>query len=255
MYFYDFPDAYDLMYTPDFREASSGFFKELFRKHDILDVMDCTVGTGQLAIPMARLGYNVTGCDINSSMLRRARSNFNAENLQAKLFQADMLKMSAKTGKEQFDCVMCSGNSLGLIEKNKINNALDEMDKVLRPGGVMYIDSRNWEVIQKRQQRFYLFNPIIRDKGRINYLYIWDYNKNGSITYNILFIEELENKIVSKRQFFCIYHPFKIKLVLDFFEERGYTDVQLCKLGDVNNQEIKEIDWYAITAVKPFSNK
>jgi ubiquinone/menaquinone biosynthesis C-methylase UbiE len=252
MRFYDFPDVYDLFFTEQFHADCLKFFKELFAKKKYKDFLDCSVGTGQMAIPLAQIGYSVTGTDINAKMIKKATQNFARNKLFANLSVCDFAELKSKL-KTEFDVVMCSGNSLGHAPNEQILNVIRSMDAVVRPGGMLYIDSKNWDNILNKKQRFYLFNPIIRDRGRVNYIQVWDYRKNGSIVFNYLIFEEVDNKIVSKRQFYEIYHPFNLKLITDYLAELNYTNINICKLGDTSVTDIDKIDWYALTAEKPIS--
>ncbi|HPM01167.1 MAG TPA: class I SAM-dependent methyltransferase [Candidatus Cloacimonadota bacterium] len=250
MRFYDFPEVYDLFYSEAFESECLTFYKSLFSKKKFQEIFDCAVGTGKMLLPMARLGYSCTGSDINPNMIRKAKTNFAKENLIAQFVLSDYKELN-KNIKRDFDCVMCTGNSLAHSKNDELKNVIFQMDKMLRPGGTLYIDSRNWDNILKRKQRFYLFNPVIRDKGRVNYVQVWDYNKNGSITFNYLVFEEVDNKIVSKRQFYEIYYPFNYELLKQILEGMSYQNIKVCKLGDSGQTDLEKIDWYAVTAEKP----
>ncbi|HPK41092.1 MAG TPA: class I SAM-dependent methyltransferase [Candidatus Cloacimonadota bacterium] len=250
MKYYDFPDLYDLFYSEAFEDECLSFYKSIFAKKKFQDILDCSVGTGKMLLPMAKLGYSCTGSDINQNMIRKAKINFAKENLIAQFILSDYKELS-KNMKRDFDCVMCTGNSLAHTKNEDLENTIKQMDSVLRPGGTLYIDSRNWDNILKRQQRFYLFNPIIRDKGRVNYVQVWDYNKSGSITFNYLIFEEIDNKIASKRQFYEIYYPFTFETIKGIIEGLNYQNFKVSKLGNQNETELEKIEWYAITAEKP----
>lgn len=258
MHFYDFPEVYDLFYSKEFEEECLSFYKHLFSKKKFQDVLDCSVGTGKMLIPMAKMGFSCTGTDINQKMVQKAKQNFARENLLANLQVCDYKDLKSKVNRE-YDCVMCTGNSLAHANNDELSLVIQQMNAVLKPGGTLYIDSRNWDNILKRKQRFYLFNPIIRDKGRVNYVQVWDYLKNGSIMFNYLVFEEIDNKIVSKRQFYEIYYPFSVEKVKLILTTLNYQNIKVVKLGDPNHDDIEHIDWYALTAEKPieevFSDK
>jgi glycine/sarcosine N-methyltransferase len=254
MLIYDFPDAYDLFYTEDFTEATTRYFHALFEKRRIRDVLDCAAGTGQTAIPLARLGYSVTAADINPHMLRKARQNFAKENLLAHFVKCDLTDLQTQIQRE-FDAVVCAGNSLAHIKNDKLGDALAQMDAVLKPGGALYIDTRNWDAILERQQRFYLYNPLVRDRGRVNFLEVWDHNRDGSLTANYLFVEEVENRIVSKRQFYALFYPFRIELLRSLLEGMHYQRIRFFKMGSPDVEDLRDADWYAVIAEKPFPNQ
>jgi len=252
MRFYDFPDAYDLFYSDKFQHDCSKFYKELFDKKKLKDIIDCAVGTGQMLIPLAKMGYNVTGTDINPNMIKKCQMNFAHAKLFGNFTICDFRNLQVKI-KQDYDCVMCTGNSLAHVKIEDIEKVIKSMDSVLRPGGVFYLDSKNWDNILQRKQRFYLFNPLIRDRGRVNYLQVWDYHKSGSVLFNHLITDEIDNKIVSKRQFYEVYYPFSIHLVLDYLKVLNYKNISVCKLGDVLETDLNKIEWYSITAEKPIS--
>ena len=251
MLFYNFPDAYDLFFTESFRDSTQRFYEKIFGHKNINNVLDCTVGTGQMTIPWAKMGYNVIGSDINKNMLRKARTNFAKYDLTPQLVRSDILNLS-KNIKREFDLVAATGNSLAHIKKNNLKNALNEMDSLIKPGGTIYLDSRNWDLVLERRQRFYLFNPIVRDKGRINYIQVWDYNKDDSMTFNFLIFEEIENKIISKRQFYVIYYPFETEYLINLVESMGYENISIFKLGDPEVDVLNNIDWFSLMATKPY---
>ena len=250
MRFYDMPDYYDLFFSENFHSDCENFYQEIFGKKKYKDVLDCAVGTGQMLIPLAKMGYVCTGTDINQIMTRRASQNFARFGLMADIRVCDFRNLKEKI-KNEFDIVMCSGNSLGHVKNEDIHKSIKSMDSVLRPGGMIYIDSKNWDNILKRQQRFYLFNPIIRDRGRVNYVQVWDYRKDGSIFFNYLITEEINNKIETKKQFYEIYYPFSLDTILDCLNEMKYENIKVCKLGDTTQKEIAKIEWYTVTGEKP----
>ncbi|MCD4829111.1 MAG: class I SAM-dependent methyltransferase [Candidatus Cloacimonetes bacterium] len=254
MLYYDVPEAYDLFFNDSYTEQTRSFFEKLFVGHTMRGVLDCTCGTGQMSLPLARMGLHVTASDINLHMLKKARQNFAAQELMATFQRADILELD-KTVRGTFDAVLATGNSLAHVQPDALETALRQMDSVLKPGGLLYFDSLNWELILERQQRFYLFNPLIRDKGRVNYIQVWDYNRDDSMTFNFLIFEEIGDKIVSKRQFYVIYYPFQRDTVTVLLEGMGYTDINVCRLGDADQHDISEANWYALTAVKPLSEE
>ena len=253
MRFYDFPDAYDLFYTEQYHEDCEKFYKEIFGKKKYKDMLDCAVGTGQMLIPLAQLGYTVTGTDINNKMIRRAGVNFAKFKLFANLNVSDFRNLKDNV-KQQYDCVLCTGNSIGHVKNEDLPSVIQSMDSLIRPGGMFYMDSKNWENILKTKKRFYLYNPIVRDRGRVNYVQVWDYIKNEdevAIMFNYLITEELDNKIISKRQFYEVYFPFTIDMIKEQLTALNYKNINVCKLGDATVKDIDNIDWYALTAEKP----
>lgn len=53
------------------------------------------------------------------------------------------------------------------------------MDRLVRPDGYLYLDTRNWDKILEDRQRFYRYHPVFHGTDRINLIQIWDYPDDG----------------------------------------------------------------------------
>lgn len=97
-------------------------------------VLDISCGTGLVTIPVAEIvqpGGMVTGADLSERMIEEARSraeNKGIENVTFKHMDAEALDLPDNA----FDLVICS---LGLMYFPNPNKALEEMHRVLKPGG------------------------------------------------------------------------------------------------------------------------
>src|SRR4029079_4499292 len=67
-------------------------------------VLDGACGSGNLAIPAARLGAEVTGMDLAPEMVQQARRNAEAEGLKAQFDEGDAEAL--QYNKDEFDVVM-----------------------------------------------------------------------------------------------------------------------------------------------------
>ena len=125
------------------------------------------------------------------------------------------------------------------------------MDSLVRPGGYLCFDSRNWEKIQREKQRFYLYNPFFRDGTRVNFVQVWDHNPDGSITFNLLYTFEQDNRIVQKEIFEEHYHPFALNIVERKLAELGYDTPCVrpfpCSIPET---DFDKMDWYRVIAQK-----
>ena len=48
-------------------------------------------------------------------------------------------------GSKQFDCVASTGNSLPHVNNDDVLTALEQMNSLVKKGGYLYLDTRNWE--------------------------------------------------------------------------------------------------------------
>ena len=75
-------------------------------------VLDCSRGTGQLAVGLARLGLDVVASDASSGMVRRTRELAEEHHVSLRTLQARWSELLRHLDPSTFDLVMCVGNSL-----------------------------------------------------------------------------------------------------------------------------------------------
>jgi len=100
-------------------------------------VLDVACGTGNLAIPAARLGAHVTGVDIASNLLEQARARAAAEGLPAAFEEGDAEALQQSD--ESFDVVMTMFGAMFAPRQERVAR---ELTRVCRPGGVVAM--ANW---------------------------------------------------------------------------------------------------------------
>jgi len=96
-------------------------------------VLEVAVGTGQNLAHYPD-GVEVTGVDLSPAMLRHARARARALGLDADLQEGDTQDLAFADG--EFDTVVCA---LALCTIPDQRRALDEMRRVLRPGGLLLL--------------------------------------------------------------------------------------------------------------------
>jgi ubiquinone/menaquinone biosynthesis C-methylase UbiE len=103
------------------------------------DVLEVAPGPGFVAIDMAKDGaYRVTGLDVSRTMVELAHANAAEAGVQVDFFQGNASAMPFAD--DSFDLLTCSAAFKNFSEPHK---ALEEMHRVLRPGGTaMVLDLR-----------------------------------------------------------------------------------------------------------------
>lgn len=130
-------------------------------------VLDCSCGTGQLAVGLAGLGMRVVATDASAAMVRRTGEL--AEELGASLrtVRAGWDELPDHFVDRSFDMVLCVGNSLHHAEGARgRSDALESMSRLLRPGGRLVLTSRNWELVRARGSRLDIWDHLVRRNGR-----------------------------------------------------------------------------------------
>jgi len=130
------------------------FIRSLFRESGVATVLDSACGTGHHAIALAREGYRATGVDLSSCMIDRARERADQAGVPVD-FRVGGLTDLAEVAPGPFDAVICLGNSLPhLVEPSALRATLENMAAVLRPGGLLLSQNRNYDRVWAKKERF-----------------------------------------------------------------------------------------------------
>ena len=249
---YDRAEIYDLLESDRRSEVIREDYRAFFGDRAIRTLLDVSIGTGGMTLPLQELGIEPCGSDLSQAMLERCARKAEAKGKPLTLRQSDFRDLSCWEGR-QFDCVMSSGNALGYVDHAGILTALERMDALTRPGGWICFDSRNWEKIQRERQRFYTYNPIFHGEDRINLVQVWDHNPDGSIMFNLLYTFERDNRIFRREIFEERYLPFPKALAVNKLAAMGYGNIEWRPVpAQIAEQDFERVDWYRLIAQKPY---
>jgi ubiquinone/menaquinone biosynthesis C-methylase UbiE len=115
----------------------------------LLDVLDVGCGAGTFSLLWSEAGHRVVGIDINEPLIELGRKRAKDAGRDIELRVASATKLPFADG--SFD-VVCSPELLEHLEDWE--RCLDELTRVLRPGGVIYLSTTNR--LCPRQQEFNL---------------------------------------------------------------------------------------------------
>lgn len=138
-------------------------------------VLDCSCGTGQLAVGLAARGLDVVASDASAGMVRRTQQLAAEHGVELQTFQSLWHTLSDHLEPQTFDMVLCVGNSLThAIGTSGRMTALGAMSRLLQPGGRLVLTSRTWELIRAGGTRLDVRDRVIRRRGRDGLLmYYW----------------------------------------------------------------------------------
>ncbi|WP_214484915.1 class I SAM-dependent methyltransferase [Bacillus sp. SM2101] len=143
------------------------------------DIVDLACGTGRATIPIAKLGYNITGVDINEGMLNRAKEKTKNMNLDIQWVLQNCTKLSLN---RMCSLMFMTGNSFQHFLTNESQDKLLlSVHKHLVSGGIFifgtrypkirelaaieesknsYFDKRNRKVIEYKTASYNSFTQI-----------------------------------------------------------------------------------------------
>ncbi|ONH50240.1 glycine/sarcosine N-methyltransferase [Pseudomonas cedrina] len=145
----NFVERWDELIDWEKRKAGEGgFFEKLLRKHGVRSVIDVSTGSGFHAVQLKKAGFDVVATDGSSTMLTKARANFRKAGLDIKSHYRDWQSLDAQE-LGQFDAVVCLGSSLcHVFEAHDRLNVLARFKALLKPGGLLVVDQRNFLAIR-----------------------------------------------------------------------------------------------------------
>jgi len=132
--------------------------KKYFTRRDVT-VLDIGCGGGRTLIPLAKMGFKkVIGLDISKEMLDRTKKKLRREKLEnVKLVKSDAAELPFK--EDSIDYIFNGFNSLDCVYPSKRREkALDEVARVMKPGGIIIHSFHNILTIHGRL-RFWYWTP------------------------------------------------------------------------------------------------
>ncbi len=141
----DEPTYYDMFENPGeryFGRIYLHFIRQALQRHGFtapLKLLDAGCQAGRLAIPLARDGHSVIGVDTSDVALRRARRHAAEQGTKLDLARADLARWLPRCQDASFDGVLCAEV---LYLRSNFRTLLQELIRVLRPGGLCFISHR-----------------------------------------------------------------------------------------------------------------
>ncbi len=153
-----------------------------------LRVLDAACGTGMHAIRLAQRGFQAAGADLSAGMVARAVQNAAAEGVSVD-FRAAGFGGLARAFADQppFDALLCLGNSLPhVLTPAALAETLADFRACLRPGGLLLVQSRNFDAVMANRARW--MEPQAHQEADGEWLFVrfYDYLPDGLINFNIL---------------------------------------------------------------------
>jgi glycine/sarcosine N-methyltransferase len=179
--FYDgLGEDYDRMVSWQGRlEREQAFFKRVFDESAARSVLDAACGTGMHAIAFARGGLSCAAADLSPAMIGRARDNAAAAGVVVD-FQVAAFGELARKFAGPFDALTCLGNSLPhLLDDSSLAACLADFARLLRPGGLLVIQNRNYDRVLRERQRFMPLSTRSDEQGETLFLRISDFAGPG----------------------------------------------------------------------------
>jgi ubiquinone/menaquinone biosynthesis C-methylase UbiE len=130
------------------RLAKEGtFITELFKSHNVHNILDCGCGIGKHVFFLRQNGFNAHGSDLNPLHIEKAKQLADNEPGEISFFHEDMTELPMQQD-ESWDGVMSLGNTLSAIGHEKVEKAFKAFCRVLKPGGIFIVQILNFAFLK-----------------------------------------------------------------------------------------------------------
>ncbi|MCL1878489.1 MAG: class I SAM-dependent methyltransferase [Defluviitaleaceae bacterium] len=132
--------------------SASDARRHCFAREDIL-VLDLACGTGNIALRLAKAGYDLIGADASEDMLAEAARKAYDENLQILFLTQDMRELNLYGTIDAAVCV-CDGISYILNEED-LMRTFERVKLFLNPSGIFIFDMNTESRFEKMQNKIF----------------------------------------------------------------------------------------------------
>ena len=124
----------------------------LFRQRGVKKVLDLGCGAGRHVVYLAGHGFEVSGLDSSDEAITMNREALRKMNLKADLIVASMYEELPFPDKH-FDAIICT-KALNHNTLDHIRKAIGEMERVLKPGGAIFVVvTKSRKILESKKQK------------------------------------------------------------------------------------------------------
>lgn len=215
-YIYD-----DLMRDVDYNQWIAFFKKKAARlkKSQPLRVLDIGCGTGEIAIQLAKEGYEVVGVDLSEDMLAVANNKAIEAGVSVEFYQQDMVEIS---GFAPFDIVLIFCDSLNYLQTEEdVQRTLQNVYELVLPDGIFLFDVHSVH----KMDLIFLDGPFVSSDENVSF--IWNCFAGAhrhSVEHELsFFVKNEHNDDYARFDEFHEQRTFPIETYRTWLEEIGFN--------------------------------
>ncbi|TFG15485.1 class I SAM-dependent methyltransferase [Candidatus Thorarchaeota archaeon] len=199
-------------------EHEMPFILDSIKSEKACRVLDIACGTGRHAIALSAEGMNVIGLDNSKQMIAQARKYSKEYGHPVKFIHDDMTNL-ASIFDEEFDLIICLGNSLSLLPSlETVERVLIDAARLISDEGSLVFQVLNFEAIRRARDRFFPLKGGKLDDGKeVIFARFFEHLKETATTTLVLtaLIEASESwkPMVSRRQLIQMDMPTTMSLL------------------------------------------
>jgi 2-polyprenyl-3-methyl-5-hydroxy-6-metoxy-1,4-benzoquinol methylase len=137
--------------------STVGFWEWVLHLEKGAKVLDLGCAMGWYTLELARRGYDATGLEWSEHSLTEAKRRMEQVDVPVRFIRGDMTQM---TFKEEFDAVVLWGNTFGMFSHDENVQTLRGIQRALKPGGQILIDTQNYMCLPEKLERGWGFHGL-----------------------------------------------------------------------------------------------
>lgn len=157
-------------------------------------VFDCACGIGTQALGLAKMGFQITACDLSPAAVERTHKEAEKRGLSVRIFVADMLDLT-EIPDGQFDAVICMDNALPHLEsEEQLLRAAVQMRRKLRSDGLLMASIRDYDSLLQEKPVVQQPNFYSDGKGRRIVHQVWDWLDERRYAIHLYITREVQDR-------------------------------------------------------------
>lgn len=246
-----FASVYDRLMAGVDYSGWAGFYHTLMERYGIPrgKVCECACGTGSLTIPLAAMGYQMTGVDLSADMLFEASQKARKAGAMIPFVKQDMRLLHLH---RQMDAVLCTNDGLNYLkDERELSQFFQAAWAVIREGGGLFLD-----LSTPYKLRRVLGNHFIGDEDA-DIAYLWHNRYNEAQSYvdmNLAIFVRKEGETYQRIGEQQRQYAHEADLLIHLLYQCGFSDITLYGDRKLEDPSDKECRWF-IAARKPLTEQ
>ena len=236
----------DFVGWDDRRRGENGFLLKQLKRFNVKTVLDAAPGDGVDTTYLLNRGYNVSANEVDEPFRQKTVENAKKAGFDIEPTNLDWRALTKTYQENSFDAIICLGNSLTcLFGKENMLAALKEFNKVLKDGGVLLVDERNYQKILDNREA--ALNGELHSSGK--YLYTGTdkvKSRFAKVTDDCILIE-YNHKQLDKKAYYKVC-PLRRNEFKNLLSEAGFNRIE--KYSDYEEKDNPESDFNQYVCVK-----
>jgi SAM-dependent methyltransferase len=186
-------------------------------------ILDCACGIGTQALGLCKIGYQISGSDISSRAVARAKTEAAKRGLPIDFRVADFCALD-RSYKNTFDIIIAMDNALPHLPRADLKNAIVSIYNQTHEKGILMASIRDYDEILKMKPSSSPPAVIPTEEGKRIVFQIWDWH--GDEYDMTLYIIEDDSVKPRIKRFYGHYRAVTRAELTDVLLSAGYREIK-----------------------------